>query len=402
MTLALAPTPAPPVERAPARSSRVHPECRFRAPVRSAAVCIPARNEAKRLPETLYALSRAVEQAQRKGIVCHVAIALDGCTDGSGALLRAVARTFPCEIVTVALPAIGISHAGRARRAAMDLGLEIAALGQCEGQQEAHAVMTTDADTTVNADWIVANTDGLAETDLVAGYVEWDSETPVPELVYQEAYFDALHRWRRRIDPVAFDADSPHHKQYGASLAVRGDVYADLGGLPVKPCNEDTELVRRARLAGYRVRQDREPKVLTSTRRKGRAEGGFSDAIQWVENLKARGGQLEVDCPDVLTESYRASARARQAFSRSRSGGRNGATECGHIPAKAGVWGNCVGTSLPESEFEQAWAVSPSADSFVTRLFERREPQEAQAAPKVPLDRAVERLATLMERGVDL
>ena len=279
----------------------------------------------------------------------------------------------------------------------MDIGSRLGA-----GKMEAHAVMTTDADTTVDAGWIAANAEALSETDLVAGYVEWDAETPVPELVYQEEYFDALHRWRRRLDPVAFDADCPHHKQYGASLAVRGDVYADLGGLPVKPCNEDTELVRRARLSGYRVRQDRGPSVLTSTRRKGRAEGGFSDAIQWVEDLKARGGQLEVDCPDVLTESYQASARARQAFSRSRSGGRNGATECGHIPVKAGVWGNCVGTSLPESEFEQAWATSPSADAFVTRLFERPEAQKAQAAPKVPLDRAVERLATLMERGVDL
>ena len=409
MSLGLAPqtdrasSPSSGLRRA-GRIPNVFNDFRSRAPITSAAICVPARNEAARLPEFFAALREAVRHAVNSGLSCEVVVALDGCTDASPAIVDAQSLSFVCPVRAVHLPPIGTPHAGRARRAAMDEGLHPGT----QWNREGHALMTTDADTRVDRDWITANADGLRDTDVVAGWVDWDTETALPELIAQERYFSDLHLWRRTVDPVAHDAPDPHHKQYGASLAVRADVYASLGGLPERPHNEDTALVRAARLAGFRVRQDRRPRVLTSTRKRGRASHGFADAITSVEAMRADGIGLEVDCPDYLTESYRASARARRAWTENRDAvGARGV--CGHpvrdsedsghrqpdIGATRFRVEDCVGTDLPEFEFHQAWAGSSSADAFVTRLFEPLVP-----GPKVPLERAVHRLEQLKERGL--
>lgn len=358
-------------------------EMRDRRAVEEVAVCVPARNEARRLPAFLEAMEASVEQARAAGVGVRLVVALDGCTDASEALLARARVTFPCPIVITRLPALGISHAGRARRAAMETGLSQLAdrvAETCEAEVGS-ALLTTDADTQVDADWIAASARALAASDVVAGYVEWDDETPVPELARQERYFDALHRWRRRIDPVAFDAPNPHHKQYGASLAIRNEAYSRLGGLPERRASEDVELCRRARLAGMRVRQDRNVRVTTSTRRTGRARGGFSDAILSVEGT--RGRPLHVDCPDAWTALYRASATLRAAFEMGRPDARDLED---------------LGTELSDDELKQAWAVSPSADAYVTRLLDPvpgacgpRTPE----VPKVPLEVAIARLETM-------
>ena len=385
------------------RSLAAFRQFRSRPAITSAAICVPARNEAARLPAFFEAMRDAVRHALNSGLSCEVVIALDGCTDASPAIVDAQGLSFVCPVRAVHLPPFGTPHAGRARRAAMDAGLHPGTHWNREG----HALMTTDADTLVDRDWIVANAEGLRDTDLVAGWVDWDTETALPELIAQERYFSDLHLWRRTVDPVEHDAPDPHHKQYGASLAIRADAYAALGGLPEKPHNEDTALVRAARLTGYRVRQDRRPRVLTSTRKRGRATGGFSDAIVYVEGLREAGSGLEVDCPDYLTESYRTSARARRVWAESRDavGARGMCGQTGGAPGNPvrprSVSGatrfrveDCVGTDLPEAEFHQAWAGSSSADAFVTRLFEPLAP-----GPKVPLESAIERLEQLRQKG---
>ena len=351
-----------------------------RDPIRHIRVCIPARNEAARFPAMLDAMAAAVVRAQRSGLGVELVVLLDGCTDDSRAFLSRAARHFPCRLRTPAIAAFGTSHAGRARRAAMEDGM----MGVTA--PAATALLTTDADTRVDADWIVASAAALADADLVAGMVDWDDETPVPELTRQERYFDRLHRHRRRIDPVAHDAPDPHHKCYGASLGVRAGAYRAVGGLPERPSSEDVALCNAIRLGGFRMRQDRSVRVLTSTRRRGRAQGGFSDAILSVEHQLARGEGLRVDCPKKLTEYYQASARLRRAFEQGlREDTATLANMCGD---------DCVGTVLPEFELEQAWASAPSADAFVTRLLD-----PLPAAPRVRLEEAEAALSELEARS---
>ena len=370
---ALHPVPSP--VRAPVRataSAPAHPRTLRRAPIRRApirraTVCIPAKNEAARLPATLHALADAAALAHAAGVTVDVVVALDGCTDNSRDVLRRISADYPARLRRVEIPAIGVPHAGRARRAAMEAGLSLHARDQ--------ALLTTDADTRVAKDWIVETAAALRHTDLVAGWVDWDTETAVDELMEQEHYFSDLHRLRRRLDPVPFDARDPHHKMYGASLGIRATAYRRIGGLPELPSSEDVAMTRAVRLAGLRMRQDRAVRVLTSTRRSGRAVGGFSDAIL-SDAARARRGEVQrVECPDTLARGYVRSARLRRAFERG-----------DHAGARR------IGNDIPDVEFDQAWAASSTGDAFVTRLLEPAPP-----APRISLARARARVASLLE-----
>ena len=352
--------PVEPLLRVPLRE-------RLRPPIRRATVCIPAKNEAVRLADTIHALAAAARHAAARGVSTDVVIVLDGCTDGSRNVLRSLSDGFPARLRCVELPAHPVPHAGRARRAAMEAGLCARSFDQ--------ALLTTDADTRVAEDWITETAAALAETDLVAGWVDWDDESDVNELVEQERYFSDLHRLRRRIDPVPFDAPDPHHKMYGASLAIRATAYRRIGGLPELSSSEDVAMARAVRLAGLRMRQDRAVRVLTSTRRSGRAVGGFSDAILSDAARARRGETQRVECPDTLAARYAQSARLRAAFE---AGDHRAAREHGN--------------AIPDIEFERAWAASSTGDAFVTRLLEPAPP-----APRVSLAHAGARLASMLE-----
>ena len=358
-TLAAESAPAAPVLRAVPRDTR--------PAIRRATVCIPAKNEAARLPATLHALADAADLAQALGVTVEIVVALDGCTDNSRAVVRRMSADYPARLRCVEIPAISVPHAGRARRAAMEAGLS--------SHARAQALLTTDADTRVAKDWITETVAALADTDLVAGWVDWDTESDVDELMEQEHYFSELHRLRRRIDPVPFDAPDPHHKMYGASLAIRATAYRRIGGLPELPSSEDVAMTRAVRLAGLRMRQDRAVRVLTSTRRSGRAVGGFSDAILSDAARARRGETQRVECPDTLAARYAQSARLRAAFE---AGDHGVAREHGN--------------AIPDIEFERAWAASSTGDAFVTRLLEPAPP-----APRVSLAHAGARLASMLE-----
>jgi len=348
-----------------------------RRPIGTVSVCVPAKNERERLPAFFDAMGDAVLAAMAAGVACEIVLALDGCTDGSVEYVRERGEGFPCPVWAVELAAVDLPHAGRARRAAMEAAVRM------DEVDARHAMLTTDADSLVHRDWIVATVRGLAETDLVAGYVEWDDETPIAELTRQEDYFDALHRWRRRIDPVAHDAADPHHKHYGASLAARQGAYRAVGGLPELVSSEDVALCRAVRLAGLRLRQDRAVRVLTSTRRSGRASGGFSDAIITVDGLIGKGEVLRVPCPKALTRRYRAAADLRRIF------------EAGGDVASAHMTMVCEAGEDCDSftDVKAAWEASPSADAFVTRME-----RDDSALPRVTLDAAMATLADVVRR----
>ena len=373
----------------------------LRRPIGSVSVSVPAKNEMARLPQFFASLRTAVLAAMGEGIACEVVFALDGCTDGSRGFVEAQHLGFPCPVRHVLLGALGYSHAGRARRAAMQAALRQRAF------DPSHAILTTDADSLVDRDWIVATARALRHTDLVAGYVEWDDETPIAALTEQEAYFDRLHRWRRRIDPVAYDASDPHHKSYGASLAIRQNAYRRVGGLPELRSSEDVALCRAVRLAGLRLRQDRSVRVLTSTRRRGRATGGFSDAIVSVDAMLERGEELRVPCPESLTAQYRRAARLRAGYEALASAASGGtpvvANDLDWSGRGSGRASGRAGLGLGVHEIALA-RKARSADAFVTRVMEPEPGADmgADVTPRVPLKAAIWRLDALKRKNREI
>lgn len=268
------------------------------AAVPACAICVPARDERRRLPALLDALSR-----QKGGAIATLCILFDGCEDGSDELVRQFRAALPFPVVTRRLPRRVRPNAGRARRAAMELG---AALVGRHG-----LLLSTDADTIPDPDWLSRSVAALAEVDVVAGRIRRLSAERLPLRCRYEAYLDRLHRLRRTIDLIDYDPAPSHPSLGGASLGIRAAVYEALDGFRPLPLGEDVDLVERARLSGYRVRHDRQVGVATSARTHGRAPDGLAAELRALEHGRAL---PPVPHPFHAARHYERQAHARRAF----------------------------------------------------------------------------------------
>ena len=170
------------------------------------------------------------------------------------------------------------------------------------------ALLSTDADSAPAPDWVAASCRALRIADVAVGTLVRAERHAMQERV--EAYYDRLHRYRRLVDPVGWDADHGRHFGGAANLAIRVATYRALGGFAAVPAGEDAALLDDAARAGFRVRRDPAMVVETSSRRHGRAPGGFAAALAELD----RAGLPTVAHPAAAAWQYRAHARARAAF----------------------------------------------------------------------------------------
>lgn len=277
-------------------------------------VAIPARNEAERLPRVLDALARQ-GWVRCAGRPLPVVLVLNNCTDGSLAVARAVAACEPAlslTILSVDFPA-SLAHVGSARRLAMEEALKRAV------HPASAVLLTTDADAAPRPDWIEANLRAVFRgADLVGGRIVGDG---VEEALLGTGFGrrTALHlRYREMrdrlaslVDPLPHDPWPRHSDHTGASLAVRGDVYAAVGGLPPLPVREDIALVARVRAAGFRLVHPVDVEVEVSARLDGRAPGGMADCLKaWLRD-EAEGRPHLVEAPEALLERLHRRAALR-------------------------------------------------------------------------------------------
>lgn len=262
-------------------------------------VCVPARNEEKALPSLLQALAGLATAGQ----ATTVCIYLDGCHDGSAALLRQAAAQAPFRLVTAAGAAGGEANAGIARHAAVQLGLET--LGDRDG-----CLFITDADSAPRADWIAAGRAALDLADVAAGRIVRRNAGADAGQSRIEAYYDRLHRYRRSVDPVPWEARDSHHYASGANIAVRAATYRRIGGFRPLATGEDATFLDDAARAGFRVRRDGAMVVETSSRRHGRAPDGLAGALRALD----AGQSQQVPHPREAAWQWRAQAAARAAF----------------------------------------------------------------------------------------
>src|ERR1700744_2482543 len=119
-------------------------------------VCVPARNEANRLPSLLRGLANQtwLEVGQKP---LRTVIVLNNCDDSSARVVEAMAnelaRISLCIIAVQFPPAL--AHVGSARRLAMESGLTLAPANS--------VLLTTDADAVPRGDWIDANLRAIKE-----------------------------------------------------------------------------------------------------------------------------------------------------------------------------------------------------------------------------------------------
>jgi GT2 family glycosyltransferase len=277
-------------------------------------VAIPARNEEKRLPLLLAALANQTWHAHSRRPL-EVVVVLNNCDDGSRAAVVEAVRLEPrlsVELIDIHF-ADGDAHVGTARRLAMDMAAQ-----SCAGT-DGTAILTTDADAVPRADWVEANLRHLQEVDLVGGHIRGDpaEEAQLGPGFRRRAhqhlrYADLINQLAAVVDPVAHDP-WPRHRDYtGASLAVRADVYAAVGGLPALPRREDLAFVTRVAAAGYRIRHPLDVETEVSARLVGRASGGMADCLREWMREEATGAPLLVEDPQRVLARLQRRRRLRQ------------------------------------------------------------------------------------------
>lgn len=217
--------------------------------VAQAAVVVPAHNEIDALPGTLRALTTAMLCLPMPALTVVV---LDSCTDGSARL----AGRFGADVHFISVDA-GMVGAARAA------GFEYVRATLADVPPERTWYATTDADTTVNANWLLRMVE--SDADMVLGTVRIADWKHLPA--------DVLRRYLRAYQSRF--TRSGHGHIHGANMGFRADAYWRRGGFRALATGEDVDLVHRFESAGLHIRRDPELSVATSARRDARAPGGF-------------------------------------------------------------------------------------------------------------------------------
>ena len=244
-----------------------------------AIVVVPARDEARRIGACLRALA-----GQRLGheVGFAVVVVLDDCRDETGAVAAEVGAALGLELELIAGPGHG---AGAARRAGMEL-----AAARLLGAGRPHGLIaSTDADTRPAADWLARQLAHLrAGARAIGGLIDLDPAelAALPDGVRARRAAQAAARLARlrATEPAA-----EHHHFGGASLAVRADVYAAVGGIDPLAALEDEAFATRLRAHGVPIARPLDVRVRTSARPSGRSRRGLAvdlDVAAWSERRR--------------------------------------------------------------------------------------------------------------------
>lgn len=239
-------------------------------------IAIPVCNERDRIVACVGALALTLSRQPRAGVVLLVNNSSDGSAEIAHLTLKRHGLT---GVVVDATLDRSIATAGWARRLALDTAANWARPGA--------ALMTTDADGCVAADWAEANLTLLNEgANLVCGRIAPDANdaTLMPRSsarsdAIENEYTALSTELDARLDPRAHDPWPHHGLASGASLAMWARDYRAVGRLPPLPCSEDRAFAALVERHDLRVRHSDVPLVTVSCRMQGRAKGGMADAI---------------------------------------------------------------------------------------------------------------------------
>lgn len=345
--------------------------------MRPCVVCVPARNEAERLPLLLATL--AGQDAE--GPV-RVVVLANNCTDGTADAVRAGRfDRLDVRLIEASL-APPDAHVGTARRMALDAGADwLDEIGGKDG-----ILLTTDADARLPDNWISANLRALEQADVVGGRLVIDGDEALAPGVADlngrvERYWAGVRRLEELLDPAPHDPAPRHGDHTGASLAFPVSLYRAVGGLPPLPCGEDNALVGLMRDSGARLRHCPDVHVRVSARREGRVAGGMATEMERRARAVAGEGYLLPEAAFWET-LVRRRAALRRAY---------GLPDAERTDA-------CAALGLDGGDLATVLAAGcPNAIAFVERA-DRLIGTRSPPAPVCDIDRALADLASLAER----
>ena len=216
-------------------------------------IVIPAHNEADSISACLDAIKQAIAQLS-SDIAVQPVVVLDSCDDDTlSKVQNAHVDWLRCEFRCV----------GKVR----DLGVRYLI------EQGADWIACTDADSMVEADWLVAQIKHLkAEpTAMICGVVSidcWDALSENTKQQYLAHYQDCMN----------------HRHIHGANLSFTSQDYVAVGGFDELTCHEDVGLVKKFEQANLSIIWSNLVRVVTSSRLDARADEGFAHFLRGLEN----------------------------------------------------------------------------------------------------------------------
>lgn len=230
-----------------------------------AVVVVPAHNELSHLTDCLKAIVTAAACVR---FPVSIVVVLDACDDDS----RNLAGRFGSDVHLVE---VDVRNVGAARRAGFEYARQFCGVKLSDDSRIWYA--TTDADTVVDADWLVRQVESAA--DVVLGVVRIANWRRIPAAAARR--YLAAYRSKRRTDG--------HGHVHGANMGFCAEAYWRVGGFAALASAEDVDLVRRFEAAGFRIDRDDKLSVVTSARQVGRAPRGFAKHLRSIVP-RARGG----------------------------------------------------------------------------------------------------------------
>jgi glucosyl-3-phosphoglycerate synthase len=256
-----------------------------------AIVVVPARDEAPCIAACLQALSIQLDMAAGS---YEVILILDGCRDHTLQIVQQTTGRLrqPAFHTITLLRSQGV---GRARRLGMDIACQrFMQIGKKHG-----LITSTDADTTVAADWLSAQlTLARAGAEAIGGLIELDStegEALAPHAIAMREQ-GVAGRLTNAIEQTAGRATVEHPHFSGASLALTAAAYGRCGGLPVRAALEDEALAQALTRQGIAIHRSRRVRVRTSARTDGRAPRGLAQDLTRAD-WRARRSYLANEFP---------------------------------------------------------------------------------------------------------
>jgi hypothetical protein len=158
-------------------------------------------------------------------------------------------------------------------------------------------VVSTDADTCPEPDWLARQLAYARDgAQAIGGMIDLDPAelALLPPGVDQRRRVQAQ---RRLVHLHAIDPQAEHHHFAGASLAVRADVYAAVGGLEPLDALEDEAFAARLHACGVPILRPADVRVRTSARADGRCPRGLAvdlDVAAWSERRRYAAGAFDL------------------------------------------------------------------------------------------------------------
>ncbi|MCY7322445.1 MAG: glycosyltransferase [Phormidesmis sp. CAN_BIN36] len=254
-------------------------------------VIVPVRDEAATLEATLAALANQIDLNAKPLDRNRYEIILlaNNCSDRSVAIAHQFANAHSdlnLHVVEKTLPIVE-AHIGRVRQMLMNEAYHrLNRLGHKRG-----VIASTDGDSQVSPTWIAAILYEIARgADAVGGRIVLDPLGLARLSAHARAchlrevgYRSLIAELESYLDPDPHNPFPRHYQNYGASLAVTAEIYAQAGGMPLVRSPEDVALYKALLRVNARFRHSSIVRVVTSARQAGRTQMGLANQLsEWT------------------------------------------------------------------------------------------------------------------------